>query len=106
MVVLAVENGECIQLGLEPGTAAQHRKLAAPPVGDILARNVPVEGVILQHYLLGAILADDKEGRAVLPAAAAGAASSSASVAPGLTLELRIVFFAVQADRIVELDCN
>lgn len=106
MVVLAVENGERVLLGLKPGTAAQHRKLTTAPIGDILSSDVPIEGVILQHYLLSTILADNKEGRAVVCTAAAGATSISADAAMLLTLELWIVFVVVQTDRIVELDCN
>lgn len=63
MVVLAVQDGECIQFGLEPRTTSQHCELAAAPIGDVVPADVTIEGVLLEHDLLGAVLADDEEGR-------------------------------------------
>jgi len=41
----------------------QSTHLAAAPVGDVVPADVAVEGVLLEHDLLGAVLADDEEGR-------------------------------------------
>lgn len=37
--------------------------LAAAPIGDVVPADVTIEGVLLEHDLLGAVLADDEEGR-------------------------------------------
>lgn len=100
MVVLAVQYGQRVQLGFEPCSTAQHGKLAAAPVGDILACDVPVEGVLLQHDLLGAIFADNEEGRTVV-------ADGNRRAATLLTVLRRILAHVhIHADLIVELDCN
>lgn len=107
VIVLTIQYGQGVQFGFESRTASQHSELTAPPVGDIFAGDVTIEGVLLQHDLLGAIFTDYEEGRIAL-ATTACAATATASTTRLLLAILKVHhrLARLESQLVIEFDCN
>lgn len=106
VIVLTIQYGQGVQFGFESRTASQHSELTAPPVGDIFAGDVTIEGVLLQHDLLGAIFADYEEGRIALATTACAAASASTTRLLLAILKVHNRLARLKSQLIIEFDCN
>lgn len=101
MIVLTVQYGKRVQFGFESRTASEHSELTATPVGDIFAGDVAIEGVLLQHDLLRAILADNEEGRVTFATTAGTHATHLLAI-----LQLQRCLADLDPELVIELDCN
>lgn len=104
MIVLTIQYGQRIQFGFESRTASQHSELTAPPVGDIFAGDVTIEGVLLQHDLLGAIFADYEEGRIALASTCAASTTTTRLLLAILKVHHRLA--RLESQLVIEFDCN
>lgn len=105
VIVLTIQYGQGVQFGFESRTASQHSELTAPPVGDIFAGDVTIEGVLLQHDLLGAIFADYEEGRIALTTTACAASASTARLLLAI-LKVHHRLARLESQLVIEFDCN
>lgn len=106
VIVLTVQYGQGVQFGFESRTASQHSELTAPPVGDIFAGDVTIEGVLLQHDLLGAIFTDYEEGRIAFATTACAAASASTTRLLLAILKVHHRLARLESQLVIEFDCN
>lgn len=106
MIVLTIQYGQGVQFGFESRTASQHSELTAPPVGDIFAGDVTIEGVLLQHDLLGAIFTDYEEGRIALATTACTAATASTTRLLLAILKVHHRLARLESQLVIEFDCN
>lgn len=106
VIVLTIQYGQGVQFGFESRTASQHSELTAPPVGDIFAGDVTIEGVLLQHDLLGAIFTDYEEGRIALATTACTAASASTTRLLLAILKVHHRLARLESQLVIEFDCN
>lgn len=106
VIVLTIQYGQGVQFGFESRTASQHSELTAPPVGDIFAGDVTIEGVLLQHDLLGAIFTDYEEGRIALATTCACAASASTTRLLLAILKVHHRLARLESQLVIEFDCN
>lgn len=105
MIVLTIQYGQRVQFGFEPRTASQHSELTASPVGDIFAGDVAIEGVLLQHDLLGAIFADYEEGRIALATTTCAASASTTRLLLAI-LKVHHRLARLESQLVIEFDWN